>query len=294
MKAAILCDSSAYLKSPLKNKDNIFEVDFTLVLPDGEIIKESTNEDHLETFFKTWMTGDTAQPKTAQPSIQDYHDRFQEIIDAGYDTVFGVYLSSGVSGTFNTAELISEEYRDRLNIYNVDAVGLSVNMEQIILQISMMIDQEFEPETIFNSAKSLMTESRFYICLETNENLIKGGRGESLTEYRDRALKTKSVLEYLPGTTPEVRNLLRTNKQVIKTITKLAEDFKEQHSDKNILISIGHTLSEKKALELQNSLQASLDQAVDISLIGTAFCSHLGRGALSVGFMPTYKGFSHD
>ena len=56
MKAAILCDSSAYLKDPLKDKENIFQVDFTLVLPDGEVITESTDENHLDTFFKTWMT----------------------------------------------------------------------------------------------------------------------------------------------------------------------------------------------------------------------------------------------
>lgn len=294
MKAAILCDSSAYLKHPLKDKENIFQVDFTLVLPDGEVITESTDENHLDTFFKTWMTKDTGQPKTSQPNIQDYHDRYEEIIKAGYDTVFGVYLSSGVSGTFNTAELVSEEYRDRLNIYNLDAVGLSVNMEQIILQISTMIEQGLEAESIIKNAQTLMSDSRFFICLETNDNLIKGGRGEALTQYENQALKTRSVLEYVPETTPEVRHLLRTNKQVIKTMTDIGKEFRSQHPNQNLLISIGHTLSEEKAKELAENLQDALDQTVDLSIIGTAFCSHLGKGALSVGFMPTYKEFPHD
>ena len=38
MKAAVLYDSSAYLKTPLKERSNLFKVDFTLLLPSEEII----------------------------------------------------------------------------------------------------------------------------------------------------------------------------------------------------------------------------------------------------------------
>src|SRR5699024_7434655 len=140
MKAAILYDSSAYLTAPLKERDDLFQVDFTLVLPNDEVIVESTDKSHLENFFEQWMQEGMPQPKTSQPGIRDYHTAFQKIIEEGYDTVFGVFLSSSVSGTLQTARSIGEEYKDKLNIVNFDAVGLSVNMEQLIDQTAHTID----------------------------------------------------------------------------------------------------------------------------------------------------------
>ena len=295
MKAAVLYDSSAYLKTPLKERSNLFKVDFTLLLPSEEIIVESTDESHLKNFFGEWIKEDVPQPKTAQPNIQDYHNTFKKIIAEGYDTVFGVYLSSSVSGTFQTAESVSNQYRDKLNIVNFDAVGLSVNMEQLVKQITLMIDQEYSFDAIQKNAEWLNSESRFFIALEENDNLIKGGRGQALNEVRDSALKTRPVLEYVPGNTPVLRESFRTNKRRNEKLANIAADYQQQYPDQEILVSIGHTLDKDKALKLKDTVQSALEnQHIDISVIGTAFCSHLGQGALSFGLMPTVKGVKLD
>ena len=295
MKAAVLYDSSAYLKTPLKERSNLFKVDFTLLLPSEEIIVESTDESHLKNFFDEWIKENVSQPKTAQPNIQDYHNAFKKIIAEGYDTVFGVYLSSSVSGTFQTAESVSNQYRDKLNIVNFDAVGLSVNMEQLVKQITLMIDQEYSFDAIQKNAEWLNSESRFFIALEENDNLIKGGRGQALNEVRDSALKTRPVLEYVPGNTPVLRESFRTNKRRNEKLANIAADYQQQYPDQEILVSIGHTLDKDKALKLKDTVQSALEnQHIDISVIGTAFCSHLGQGALSFGLMPAVKGVKSD
>ena len=295
MKAAVLYDSSAYLKTPLKERSNLFKVDFTLVLPSEEIIVESTDESHLKNFFDEWIKENVSQPKTAQPNIQDYHNAFKKIIAEGYDTVFGVYLSSSVSGTFQTAESVSNQYRDKLNIVNFDAVGLSVNMEQLVKQITLMIDRKYSFDEIQKNAEWLNSESRFFIALEENDNLIKGGRGQALNEDRDSALKTRPVLEYVPGNTPVLRESFRTNKRRNEKLANIAADYQLQYPDQEILVSIGHTLDKDKARKLKDTVQSTLEnQHIDISIIGTAFCSHLGQGALSFGLMPTVKGVKLD
>lgn len=295
MKAAVLYDSSAYLKTPLKERSNLFKVDFTLLLPSEEIIVESTDESHLKNFFDEWIKENVSQPKTAQPNIQDYHNAFKKIIAEGYDTVFGVYLSSSVSGTFQTAESVSNQYRDKLNIVNFDAVGLSVNMEQLVKQITLMIDRKYSFDEIQKNAEWLNSESRFFIALEENDNLIKGGRGQALNEVRDSALKTRQVLEYVPGNTPVLRESFRTNKRRNEKLANIAADYQQQYPDQEILVSIGHTLDKDKALKLKDTVQSALEnQHIDISVIGTAFCSHLGQGALSFGLMPAVKGVKSD
>ena len=287
MKAAILCDSSAYLTSPLKDREDLYQVDFTLVLPNDEVITESTDETHLMNFFDEWMQEGSPQPKTAQPGIQDYHDAFQKIIDAGYDTVFGVYLSSSVSGTFQTVHAVGQEYADQLKIINFDAVGLSVNMEQLIREVTGMIDAGKSVEEIKETATWLNEQSRFFIAVEKHDNLIKGGRGESLKELENNAFKTLPVLEYIPENTPVLTETYRTSKQRNKSLAELAAGYKEKFPDQKIQIGIGHTLSENKALKLQEAIQDLMpEQSVEIRMIGTAFCSHLGKGALSFGLMP--------
>lgn len=295
MKAAVLYDSSAYLKSPLKARSSLFKVDFTLALPNDEIIIESTDESHLRNFFDEWIKEDVAQPKTAQPNIQDYHNAFQKIIAEGYDTVFGVYLSSSVSGTFQTAESVSDQYRDRLNVVNFDAVGLSVNMEQLIKQITLMIDQEYSFDEIKETTEWLISESRFFIALEENDNLIKGGRGQALNEAPGSVFKTRPVLEYIPGNTPVLKESFRTNKRRNEKLANIAAEYQQQYPNQEILVSIGHTLDENKAHRLKKAVQSRLEnQQINISIIGTAFCSHLGQGALSFGLMPAVKGVKFD
>lgn len=287
MKAAILFDSSAYLEAPLKERDDLFQVDFTLALPNGEIITESTDESHLENFFETWMREDTAQPKTAQPGVQDYHTAFHKIIDAGYDTVFGVYLSSSVSGTLQTAHAIGQEYADKLNIINFDAVGLSVNMEQLIVQMTRMIDAGKSFEEIKDEMTWLMDQSRFFIVIEKHDNLIKGGRGKALNELEDNSFKTLPVLEYVTGDMPVLTETFRTNKNRNRSLAELTADYQKKYPDHNIQVGIGHTLSEDRAMRLKTAIQKLLpEQPVEIRMIGTAFCSHLGKNALSLGLMP--------
>lgn len=287
MKAAILFDSSAYLESPLKDRDDLFQVDFTLALPNGDIITESTDEAHLEHFFQEWMQEGTEQPKTAQPGIQDYHTAFQKIIDAGYDTVFGVYLSSGVSGTLQTAHSIGQEYEDRLNIVNFDAVGLSVNMEQLIVQMTHMIDAGSSFEAIKDEITWLIDQSRFFIAVEKHDNLIKGGRGKALNELEDESFKTLPVLEYVPEDTPVLTETFRTNKNRNRHLAELTAGFQKKYPDHKIQVGIGHTLSEDRAMRLKTAIQKLLpEQPVEIRMIGTAFCSHLGKNALSLGLMP--------
>ena len=290
MKAAILFDSSAYLEAPLKERSDLFQVDFTLALPNGEIITESTDASHLENFFEQWMQRDTEQPKTAQPGIQDYHTAFQKIIDEGYDTVFGVYLSSSVSGTLQTAHAIGQGYEDKLNIINFDAVGLSVNMEQLIGQMTRMIDAGKSFEEIKDEMTWLMDQSRFFIAVEKHDNLIKGGRGKALNELEDTSFKTLPVLEYVPGDTPVLTETFRTNKNRNKSLAELTAGYQKKYPDHNIQVGTGHTLSEDKALRLKAAIQELLpDQPVEIRMIGTAFCSHLGKNALSLGLMPVTK-----
>ena len=291
MKAAVLYDSSAYVTVPLKKRRNLFQVDFTLVLPNEKIIVESVDELQLEDFFDTWMQAGTPQPKTAQPSILDYHTAFQKIIDAGYDTVFGVFLSSSVSGTFQTAQSVSQEYQDKLKIINFDAVGLSVNMEQLIEQLVFMIDADWTFDKIKEAITKLISESRFFIALEQSDNLINGGRGKALSRLENSSLKTRSVLEYAPGSTPILQELFRTNKQRNNYLAEIAATYQNHYSERQIQVRIGHTLSEKKALRLKDAVQELLpNQPVEIRMIGTAFCSHLGQGALSFGLMPVADG----
>lgn len=295
MKAAVLFDSSAYLPAPLKERNDLFQVDFTLVLPNEEIIVESTDERHLKDFFNAWIQPGMPQPKTAQPGIHDYHSAFQKIIDAGYDTVFGVFLSSSVSGTFQTAQSVSKEYEDKLNIIHFDAIGLSVNMEQLIRQLIFMIDAGWSFEKIQETVNWLLAESRFFIALEESDHLIKGGRGEALSKLENGVLKTRPVLEYVTGSTPVLKELFRTNKRRNQYFAELAADFQKQYPDQAIQVGIGHALAPDKALRLKDAVQELLpNQPIDIRMIGTAFCSHLGQGALSFGLMPVAKGVELD
>src|SRR5699024_530166 len=118
-----------------------------------------------------------------------------------------------------------------------------------------------------------------------------GIRDRNVTGVQTCALPISlPVLEYVTGDMPVLTETFRTNKNRNRSLSELTADYQKKYPDHSIQVGIGHTLSEGKALRLKSAIQELMpEQQVDIRMIGTAFCSHLGKNALSLGLMPVTK-----
>ncbi|MBQ6833466.1 MAG: DegV family EDD domain-containing protein, partial [Lachnospiraceae bacterium] len=126
MKPYVLsCCSTADLSKEHFNKRDISYICFHFEL-DGKMYDDDLGESISFDDFYQAMT-DGADTKTSQVNVGEFMEYFESFLKEGKD-VLHVTLSSGISGTWNSAviakETLEEKYPDR-KIYIVDSLGAS-------------------------------------------------------------------------------------------------------------------------------------------------------------------------
>lgn len=125
-KIAVITDSSAALPQGLRNSFSIIEVAIPILFGQETYLggQDITSIAQLVDM----MSNKKELPTTSQPSPAQWEVALNQAKDAGYDQAIIVTLSSGISGAFQTASLVAEDY-DGLNRVEVVDSKL-VNMGQ--------------------------------------------------------------------------------------------------------------------------------------------------------------------
>lgn len=99
MSIAVVTDSTAYLSPEERKKYNIFMIPLSVTLEDG--VYEEEIEIQAQEFYDK-VRNSKVFPKTSQPPIGKFVELF-ETLAKDYDEVICIHLSSGISGTFQSA-----------------------------------------------------------------------------------------------------------------------------------------------------------------------------------------------
>ena len=102
----------------------------------------------LPDFYKAMEAG--AMTKTSQINQEEYMEYFRQFLDEGYD-VLHCTLSSGISGTVNSARLakeaLEEEYLDR-KIYVIDSLAASSGFGLLMDKLADLRDSGMDIDTL--------------------------------------------------------------------------------------------------------------------------------------------------
>ena len=144
------CCSTADLSKKHFTERDIHYICFHYEL-DGKEYKDDLGESvAFEDFYRAMQEG--ADTKTSQVNAAEYEEYFEQFLKEGKD-ILHVSLSSGISGSFNSAniakEMLEEKYPDR-KIYVVDSLtassgfGLLVDKMADLRDEGMSIDELYE------------------------------------------------------------------------------------------------------------------------------------------------------
>ncbi|MBA5730079.1 DegV family protein [Aerococcaceae bacterium INB8] len=106
MKAAIIVDSTAGLTEETIKFSNVYQVYLSTIFEDGTVYADSPDETLTKDVYER-MDTEKNLPKTAQSDTKHINDVFEQLIQEGYDTVFGILLSEKISGTFHSVQATS-------------------------------------------------------------------------------------------------------------------------------------------------------------------------------------------
>jgi len=269
----IVTDSTAYIPETLLESLDIKVLSLSVVFGE-EIYKET--EIPYETFYQKLVDSEKL-PTSSQPIILEVQETFEKILESGHDLI-GVFLSSEMSGTYQTAHMIatelSEKYPER-KIKIIDSRSNCMQMGLAVLKGSEKLGESFE--NVIEIINHVIEHSRFVFIPETLEFLKKGGRIGSAKALLSSVLQIKPILRVSEGKT-SVMSKVRTRK---KAIQALIDIFRKDQSENTITGGYVHHIH---CLEDAIMLSDKLGESFDVTAIGPVIGTHVGPGAIGIAY----------
>lgn len=280
MSVKIIADSTCYLPQEYIDKYKVAIVSLNVLL-NGTSYRET---DLSNDWFYNEMSKSATIPTSSQPSIEDLYNTVETEIKAGNDVV-GIFLSSDMSGTFSTSNLVKnmilENYPDA-NIEMLDSRSNCMQAGFAVLEAAKAAYENKPLDKVISIAKSVIENSRFIFVPDTLEYLKKGGRIGGAAALFGSLLQIRPILTVEDGKTT-VFTKVRTKK---KAIDKIINTILEQNSKSPIKGLIVHHINcESEGQELADRLKSSLGlDNVKIQSIGPIIGLHVGPGSIGIAY----------
>jgi DegV family protein with EDD domain len=276
---AVVCDSSQYLPPEVIAAKEIGVVSL-YVSVDGHQEAELQVTDYDD--FYSRLRQSSGGATTSQPSLGDFIDVWQPLLDQGKEIV-SIHLSSAISGTFEAANqarqrLIDDEKGgERVHLYDSEmacgATGLCV------LAAAAAIDAGGGPTEALARAKEVRETIRMWFAVDTLEYLRKGGRIGGASAWIGGALKIKPILTIDREIVPVER--VRTRARSLERLRGYARQLHESGADAWVIQHIqDHETVEVLEADLREIFGC---EPAFISEIGPVIGAHVGPGLIGVG-----------
>lgn len=242
------------------------------------------HEISISEFYSRLKAGEDAV--TSQISPGRYSDCFREQLDNGKDIIY-MSLSSGLSGTFQSALMVQneliDEYPDR-KIKCIDSLCAAVGLGLL----AVLCGKKKQAGASFEEMVDYIEETKGKIChwftVEDLMQLKRGGRIGAVSAVVGSALKIHPVLTVDREGKLKVVSKLRGEKKCMEyLLTRFSED---RFHDTDTAIMIGHSENPEAAEELKRMInEVNPVKEVYVQSIGPVIGSHTGLGMLAVTFV---------
>lgn len=279
MKIAVLSDSTSYLSQTLIDKYNIKIAPLSVTFDNGENFVENASISADE-FYERMKSSKTI-PTTSQPAIGEFITNFEKLRDEGYTDVICVFLSAGISGSYQTATQAGEMV-EGIDVHTFDSKISAMVQGSYVLRAIEMIEQGYEPIEIIDDLKAMRAETGAILMVDDLKNLQKSGRITGAQAWIGTMLKMKPVLRFEDGLIlpdEKVRTKKRVLQEIINKVIHLVKDYEDV-----TLFVIGGDIKED-ADWMYNELQEKYPQyKVHYSHLGPVIAAHLGSGGMGLGY----------
>lgn len=241
----------------------------------------------FDRFYRMMQEG--AETKTSQVNAEEYRAYFEVFLKEGKD-ILHVCLSSGISGTINSARIAKEEleeaYPDR-RILLVDSLGASSGYGLLMDKLADLRDQGKTMEEVWEWAEANKLKLHHWFFSTDLTFYIKGGRISKTAGVIGGMLNICPLLNMDNEGRLIPRFKIRTKKKVIRTIVEKMKENAEDGTEYSGKCYICHSACFEDARAVADLVEASfprLNGKVEIYSIGTTIGSHTGPGTVALFF----------
>src|SRR5690625_1390401 len=277
MTVAVVTDSTAYIPEEQRKALGIHMVPLSVTFG-NETYREEIDITADEFYQK--VREDEELPKTSQPSIGLVTELLNELAK-DHDEVIFVTLSSGISGTYQTV-ITANTMADGIEVTAYDSEISCYAQGYYAIEAATLAKQGKSSKEILARLDEIKQSLRAYFVVDDLTHLQRGGRLSGAQAFIGSMLQVKPILHFVDKKIVPFEKI-RTKKKALKRVFELLDE--DASKGQPLRLVIIHANREQEAFSIKEDIEKQYPHiTVDISYFGPVIGTHLGEGAIGLGW----------
>ena len=249
--------------------------------PEGEV---NSDEIAPDDFYNRLEAMRPQIPTTAQPSAGIFADLYRKVTEGG-EEVLSVHISSGLSGTIQSARLGAAQLSNDL-VHLVDTMTLSGGERFQVLAAALAARAGRSREFILERLDRIRASTELIYTLETLEYLARGGRIGRVQALAGALLRIKPIIHVDKkdgkySTVGKERTIQRSLETITEHLVKL------YGNSTPLWISVMHGRFAEQAQKMADLMQQKMNVGkLEILRISPVLGVHTGPGIVGIAAVP--------
>ena len=276
----IVTDCAADMPLEEREQLGIVEAPLYIQFPEGEINSADLTPDE---FYNRLEAMRPEIPTTAQPSSGMFADLYKKLAETSKN-ILSVHISSGLSGTFNSARLGAEHVKDAV-INVLDTMTLSGGERFQVLAAAMAAKAGWGMEAIKERLSSIREQTEVIYTLETLEYLARGGRIGRVQALMGAALRVKPIIRV--DRADGKYSTVSKSRTIPQALENIVEHLHATYTDTPVWITVLHGRFQTGADTLTRMLSERLNATkIEVMRISPVLGVHTGPGIVGAAVVP--------
>ena len=273
MSVRIVVDSTCDLLPALRERVRV--ANLTVYFGEEEYIDGVTLT--AEGFYEK-LAESKVMPTTSQATPFAFGQIFDELVEAG-DEVVCITCSSGLSGTYQSADIAADDHEGK--VFVVDSQNIALSSAILAEYALRLVDEGKSAKEIYEELMAVRGKAHLFAVVDTLEFLQRGGRVSKTVAIAGGLLAIKPIIGIVNGKV-EMVGKARGNKAANRQMNQAAEELGIDLTKPVLLGYTGtdDTLLQKYMTECGDMWPADVKTTVVSGVVG----AHAGPGAVAIAF----------
>ena len=223
---------------------------------------------------------------TSQVNASEFSELFEQLIATG-DELLVITLSSGLSGTYQSAVVAAADHKDK--IFVVDSRSATAGEWLLVKRAIALRDAGKSAKEIYNDLCALRARARLFLRVETLEYLKRGGRVSKTAAVLGGLLHIKPVLLLNAEGKLESFGKARGNKASHRMLCDAITACGGIDFSMPVVITYAGDVQDgavQQFLADAKEIFAGHEKDLTIGQLGCVIGTHTGPGAIVISFVP--------
>jgi DegV family protein with EDD domain len=277
-KMKIVTDCAADMSAEELKQLDIAQAPLFIQFPEGEV---NSIEITADDFYNRLEAMRPAIPTTAQPSSGLFAELYRKLAEK---EVLSVHISSGLSGTINSARDGGEQVKPEIHVNYWDTLTLSGGERFQVMAAALASKANWAMQSIQDRLGKIREKTEVIYTLDTLEYLARGGRIGRVKAMAGALLNLKPVIRVAED---GKYSTVTSGRTLGKSINAITEHLYNRYTNTPVWVTVLHGRFAEKADIMAAELKARLNIGrLEVNRISPILGVHTGPGIVGAAVVP--------